>query len=432
MRKHLGLVVASLLISVPFVYGQKVQHLKSVVSGNKGSVLGLPLQVVEIPTGTFDMNDSKDSTNITTRQRHPVLISNFYISTTEVTNVQYKEFTDWVRDSMAAYLLGGKCLTINKKSGDTTINWKEASRINYSDPKNIEKLSSIMMDPSRTLSRKYEVDPQKLVYVMTGFDYQEAAKKENQGKNPHEFVYRYEIKVYPDTLVWMRDFGYSNNEDMALSYYSSPKYKNYPVVGVNWKQANAYCDWFTKQRIYVQQRAKKMAVGGQCRLPTEAEWAYAAYMNDNGTKADREKQKKQLEKQERKKAKADQKQKDSKKKHKSKTDKTDDTDEDNTLFPQNVTSGLRGLFGIFGMPDNVSEWTNTSYYEGGDNFENRFNPDIQWGKIDSDSKSKRRKIVCGGSWKDTPQFKTVEDRFYDDMDEAHSYIGFRVIVNLPQ
>lgn len=441
MKKHLGFMLASFFLSVPFLYGQRVQHLKSVVSGNKGSILGLPLQVVEIPTGTFDMGaGSADTLSLASRQRHPVLISDFYISTTEVTNAQYKEFTDWVRDSIAAYLLGGKYLTVNKKTADTTISWKYASHISYSDPANVQKLSSIMLDPSRTLSHKWEVDPQKLIYVMRGFNYQEAAKKENQGRNPRDFAYRYEVKVYPDTLVWMRDFGYSNNEDMALSYYSSPKYKNYPVVGVNWKQANAYCDWFTKQRIYAEQRSMKMAVGGQCRLPTEAEWAYAADMNDNGTKADREKLKKELEKEAQKEARrkaAVEKRKASKKQNKgigSATDSTADAiaDDDETLFPQNVTYGMRGRFGIFGMPDNVSEWTNTSYYEGGDNFENRFNPDIQWGKIDSDSKSKRRKVICGGSWKDTPQFKSVYNRFYDDMDEAHSYIGFRVVVNLPQ
>lgn len=437
MKKHLGFVLASFFLSVPFIYGQKVQHLKSVVSGNKGSVLGLPLQVVEIPTGTFDMGaGSTDTLSLASRQRHPVLISDFYISTTEVTNAQYKEFTDWVRDSIAAYLLGGKYLTVDKKTGDTTINWKMASHINYSAPDNIQKLASILLSPDQTLSHRYQVDPQKLVYVMSGFDYQEAAKKENQGKNPNDFRYHYEVKVYPDTLVWMRDFGYSNNEDMALSYYSSPKYKNYPVVGVNWKQANAYCDWFTKQRIYAEQRSMKMAVGGQCRLPTEAEWAYAADMNENGTKADREKLKEELRKQaERDKKRAARKHKDKKGNNGAAIDSTADADMiggDETLFPQNVTYGMRGRFGIFGMPDNVSEWTNTSYYEGGDNFENRFNPDIQWGKIDSDSKSKRRKVVCGGSWKDTPQFKSVYNRFYDDMDEAHSYIGFRVVVNLPQ
>jgi len=48
-------------------------------------------------------------------------------------------------------------------------------------------------------------------------------------------------KTLPDTLVWRDKLGY--NEPYVDGYLRHPAYRNYPVVGVSWQQATDYCAW---------------------------------------------------------------------------------------------------------------------------------------------------------------------------------------------
>lgn len=50
-------------------------------------------------------------------------------------------------------------------------------------------------------------------------------------------------KAVPDTLVWRSKLGY--NEPLVELYLRHPSYRDYPVVGVSWIQATNYCAWRT-------------------------------------------------------------------------------------------------------------------------------------------------------------------------------------------
>lgn len=53
--------------------------------------------------------------------------------------------------------------------------------------------------------------------------------------------YEYYYNALPDTLVWRRPLSY--NEPYVTNYFRHPAFQDYPVVGITWEQAVAYCEW---------------------------------------------------------------------------------------------------------------------------------------------------------------------------------------------
>jgi formylglycine-generating enzyme len=371
-----------------------------------------PPGMIYIPPGTFHMGPSDEDVNYAyTARNKQISINGFWMDATEITNNEYRQFTNWVRDSIAATLMQyGK-----EVDGQFRVDWKKAQTIKWGDKATIEKIDQIIVTPENRIFGKKEIDPMKLVYQSEKFDLKEAAKLENKNKPRSMFVKKEQIRIYPDTLVWIRDFSYSYNEPMAKRYYAHPAFGNYPVVGVNWKQATAFCDWRT-QYMNAFLEGKKRATESDFRLPTEAEWEYASRggrsqsMFPWGNYYLRNKKGCLLA---------------------NFKPGRGNYPEDGGFYTVRADAYWPNDFGLYCMAGNVAEWTSSLYYEGAYNFQHDMNPDIRYNAQDQDPPRMKRKVIRGGSWKDVGYFLQVSTRNYEYQDTSKSYIGFRSVIDLP-
>ena len=384
------------------------------VGASAGSLQGMgkPLGMVYVPPGTFHMGPSDEDVNFNfTARNKSVSINGFWMDATEITNNEYRQFVWWVRDSLAAKELGfGK-----EVDGSFAVDWKKAQAIKYNEKATLEKISKLTLTPDNRLYGRNEIDPEKIVYRVETFDYKEASKRENKGKPRQTYIIKYDEKIYPDTLVWMRDFSYSYNEPMAKRYFAHPSFGNYPVVGVNWKQAVAFAKWRTNYMNSFLER-KKRAVESDFRLPTEAEWEYAARggrsqsMFPWGNYYLRNKKGCLLA---------------------NFKPGRGNYPEDGGFYTVRADAYWPNDFGLYNMSGNVAEWTSSLYYEGGYNFQHDMNPDIRWDAKETDPPRMKRKVLRGGSWKDVGYFLQTGTRSYEYQDTTKSYIGFRCVIDLP-
>ena len=372
-----------------------------------------PVGMVYVPQGTFHMGPSDEDVNFSfTARNKAVSISGFWMDATEITNNQYRQFTNWVRDSIAAKLMGYIKQDVN---GNEAVDWKKVKEIKWGDKATIEKIDAIIVTPDNRIFGKKELDATKIVYQSEIFDYSAAAQNRDATVPRSAFIIKKQIPVYPDSLCWVRDFSYSYNEPMAKRYFNHPVFGNYPVVGVNWKQANAFCEWRTHYfNSFLE--SKKRTPESNFHLPTEAQWEYAArggrsqaqypwggpYLrNKKGCLLANFKPGR------------------------------GNYPEDGGFYTVRADAYWPNDFGLYNMSGNVAEWTASLYSKGGYNFQHDMNPDIRWNSKDSDPPRMKRKVLRGGSWKDVGFMLQVSTRSYEYMDTAKSYIGFRSVIDLP-
>jgi formylglycine-generating enzyme required for sulfatase activity len=410
-----------------------------------------PYGMVFIKRGSF-MSGSNDQSAIGAINDKPVNVSvdAFWMDETEITNDKYKQFVYWVRDSIALRLLvvAGKD-EFRKKGEDASVP-AEVARLNWGAKKNIWKskddavktaVSALYFDDNNSLGFKKELDPGKLQYKYQWINMDQAALPQNRA-NPNTGAYpagawaRVDtsyvengvvvnrtiqrklvsrkdlistriVNVYPDTIMWLRDFQYSYNDPKMRMYFSHPGYANYPVVGVTWEQAQAFCQWRT------QLFNTNHAVAGQdYRLPTKYEWEYAARGGKSmalypwGGNYVRDDCGRYLA--------------NFKPMRGSYTD-------DKGATTMKVASFEPNDYGLFDMAGNVAEWTSSAYNGSSSKLVSDMNPSFQYNAKSSDPDVLKRKVIKGGSWKDIAYYLQCGVETYEYQNESRPYIGFRCV-----
>lgn len=372
----------------------------------------MPFGMTYIPSGTFHTGPSdQDITYALMAKNKQISIVGFFMDETEITNNEYRQFVEWVRDSIAHKMIGGDHLSEGGANGQQYINWDMP--IDWSpegeDAQYVENLFYAEQD--RIYGRR-ELDPQKLDYEYQWVRWKDMAKAENKNKPRSTFIEKRTTKIWPDELCWMRDFTYSYNEPMTRSYFSHPAYDEYPVVGVDWKQASAFAYWRTA--LWTMYKAgQDQAFPEEFRLPFEHEWEYAArggrtlspypwggpyIRNSKGCLLANFKPGR------------------------------GNYPEDGGFYTVPARSYWPNDYGLYNMAGNVSEWTLSAFYETSYNFMHDMNPDIRYDAKDDDPSSLKRKVIRGGSWKDIGYFLQTSTRNWEYQDSAKSYIGFRCVM----
>ena len=398
--------------------------LSSCGGGNKGQLVGAlnrerwyqadPYGMVFIPSGAFNMGPSdQDVPYAMVAQSKSVSVHAFYMDNTEITNNEYRQFVEWVRDSLAHRLIGGDHLIEEGEYGER-INWRK--KIKWEDEQNVETLAELFLPESERFYRRKEIDSRKLNFEYYWIDLKEAAQKSNreQGMTDRSvFIKKDIINVCPDTLAWIHDYTYSYNDPVTNMYFWHPAYDDYPVVGVTWKQARAFCIWRTQLlNSYLQENGESFVQ--DFRLPTESEWEYAArgghdlapypwggpyIRNSRGCFLGNFKPMR------------------------------GNYMDDGGFYTVKTTSYWPNDYGLYCMSGNVSEWTSNAYEEAAYNFSHDLNPDYSYDAKDSDPVALKRKVIRGGSWKDVGYFLQTGTRSYEYQDTAKCYVGFRCVMS---
>ncbi|KAB2859153.1 MAG: SUMF1/EgtB/PvdO family nonheme iron enzyme [Flavobacteriales bacterium] len=386
-----------------------------------------PFGMLFIPMGSYNMGPSdQDVPYALTAQSKTVSVQAFYIDQTEISNNEYRQFVFWVRDSLARRIMAEEIdeeefsIAENEYGEEIDppmLNWY--AKLKWNTPENREALEPLFYIPSERFYSRRELDARKLMYDYYWIDYKRAALRDSRDAEEHpfsmdrsKFIMKEKINVYPDTLAWIHDFTYSFNEPMTKNYFWHPAYDDYPVVGVSWKQATAFCIWRTQllESFLIENGS---TIVNDFRLPTESEWEWAArggldlspypwggpyIRNSRGCFLGNFKPMR------------------------------GNYIDDGGFHTVKINSYNPNDFGLYCMAGNVAEWTSNAFDESAYNFAHDLNQDYTYDAKENDPPVLKRKVIRGGSWKDVGYYLQTSTRTYEYQDTAKSYIGFRCVM----
>ncbi|MBR1798692.1 MAG: SUMF1/EgtB/PvdO family nonheme iron enzyme [Bacteroidales bacterium] len=428
-----------------FILAASTAMLCACSSSNNGELTGVANRpyfedidlkgMVFVNQGNYTMGaGTQDVTYGKTTQPRKMQIESFFMDETEITNNEYRQFVYAVRDSVARRILGDAgidgFIIEEDKYGEPLdppiLNYK--TKINFNDV----DVRQALIDGGfyvTDINHRKALDVSKMNYEYYFIDYNDVSKKENgvnaraehkgtsfavrpKGLNNRASqIQREYVNIYPDTLCWVHDYAYSMNEDYTRNYFSSPAYDNYPVVGVSWRQAKAFCVWRSNMLNQYLENIDYSQLN-DFRLPTESEWEFAArggiaaqsypwggpyVRNPNGCfLANYEPLRGAY-------------------------------DDDGGVRTLMVGHYAPNDYGLYDMAGNVSEWCLDAYNESTYIVANAITPYYNYDAKDDDPLAMKRKVVRGGSWKDQKYYIQVQTRTYEFMDTAKCYIGFRCV-----
>ena len=468
MRKLIFLLLSLTMISVALVSCMSSSQSGSNMTG--GELVGVsgssivepaPYGMVLVKKGSLVMGSDKvDSLWGKQMPQREMSVDAFWMDETEITNAKYRQFVMWVRDSIIRERLadpaygGDESYKIEEdKNGDPVtpyLNWAKAIPWKNPDEDQQKAIESVytyhpfdgtkMLDASQmnyryevfdyvtAAKRKFNIDPAKR---NLNTDYQvnpdeqviiskDTAYIDDEGKIHREtitrplssmwdFVNTYIVNIYPDTTCWINDFQNADNETYMRLYFSHPNYSNFPVVGVSWEQATAFCNWRTDYLLKGLGASAKYIQ--RYRLPTEAEWEFAARGRDGNDLPWSQ---------------------DGVKSENGCFFANFKPDRGNYTKDGNLITSRVGIYspnsnGLFDMAGNVAEWTSTVYTDAGILAMSDINPNLTYNAAIEDPYALKKKSVRGGSWKDPESFIKSAWRSSEYQNVGRSFIGFRCV-----